>query len=71
MRFSASEALNQSIFNSYNKQKPDSFVSKIFLDVDSDDCFDYKTGKNHKFRIRDYISLIEKEVFEVHALSRN
>ena len=38
------------------------------LDVDSDEAFDYNSGKSNKYTIDDYIKMIEREIEEVHGM---
>lgn len=69
MRFSASECLRSKIFDAiripaHEKSAP----SKVMLDVDNDDAFDYNSGKSNKYAMEDYIKMIEREIEEVHAI---
>jgi len=67
-RFSASECLRSKLFDSVRMlQNEKSAPSKLILDVDTEDAFDYTIGKSTKYVIEDYVKMIEKEIEEVHA----
>lgn len=66
-RCSASEALKNEIFDSIRDSKKEkSCHTKITLEIDSDEAFDYEKGNSPLFKLKDYQKIIEKEAQEVH-----
>ena len=68
-RFSARELIKNKYFEDIRItkiEKPSS--SKVMLEVDQDECFDYEEGKSLKFNRQDYMRMILEEVNKVHAL---
>jgi hypothetical protein len=39
--------------------------SKIILEIDQEESFDYEIGKSHKYSLKDYHQMIFKEVINV------
>ena len=61
-RCSASEALKNEIFDSIRDSKKEkSCHTKITLEIDSDEAFDYEKGSSPIFKLKDYQKIIEKE----------
>lgn len=66
-RYCASECLSNPIFDQIKQQKSEiSAPSKINLEVDQDEAFDYTGLKCNKFSKEDYCKMIIKESQEVH-----
>jgi hypothetical protein len=62
-RCSSSEALKHSIFdNIRNKSMEKTSTKKIFLNVDSEDAFDYEKGESCKYTIEDLLKIVSNEV---------
>jgi len=68
-RSSAREALKSKLFDSiriHANERPAN--TKLKLEVDQDEAFDYKTGKVTKFTRQDYLRMIHMIVYETHAI---
>ena len=66
MRWSASDCLNSSYFDSV--RKPELEVGapyKIHLTIDADDAFNYESSKSEKFKEKDIIEAIRLEILDI------
>ena len=68
-RYSASEALKCKVFDEIRDSKKEkSSHTKITLEIDSDEAFDYEKGSSPLFKLKDYQKIIEQEAQEVHKI---
>ena len=59
-RYSASEALKNPVFDEIRESKKEkSSHTKINLEIDSDEAFDYEKGSSPLFKLKDYQKIIE------------
>ena len=67
LRKSAKECLANPMFDGIKvKEMEKSAKTKIKLLVDQDDTFDYAQGVALKFKIKDYLKMLKKDIDEVH-----
>ena len=62
-RYSATECISSSCFDfCRDKDTQKSGKVKFILDIDSEDAFNYDTGKSEKYSFRDYQNMIKIEI---------
>ena len=67
LRKSAKECLGNPMFEGIKvKEMEKSVKTKIKLLVDQDDSFDYTLGVPLKFKIKDYLNMLQNDIDEVH-----
>ena len=69
-RPTAKECLKNPIFDQVREavKEKTQISSKIKLDIDHDNAFDYATGVSTLFKQEDYLNIVLKEVSEVHQI---
>ena len=69
-RPTAKECLKCPVFDQIREamKEKTQISSKIKLDIDHDDAFDYATGASAKYQKDDYLNIVLKEVQEVHQM---
>lgn len=66
-RWTASECLAHPMFDDVrNEDNERNYKTKIKLDVDQDDAFDYEQGKSEKFTTEDLFESLIQEVDDIH-----
>lgn len=71
MRHSASECLQSPLFEGIKISEHEiAAPSKILLEVDKDDAFDYKNACSDKFTKKNYLQIISQEAAEVQQLRK-
>ena len=71
MRHSANECLQSPLFAGIKISEQEiAAPSKILLEVDKDDAFDYRNACSAKFTKMDYLSIIREEAAEMQQLRR-
>ena len=71
-RHSAGECLQNPIFDDIRIEFNESSApTKLKLDVDTDEAFDYSSGKSLMYSTEDYIGMIDSEVEYFEAMRQN